>query len=395
MLYTPKSELQSRVSKLQALLEENRLDGALIVQTVDLFYFSGTAQNAHLYVPAQGEPLLMVRKSLNRAKQESALDRMVAATSLKKIPAVLAENGYAIPKTLGLEFDVLPTANYFAYQQVFESSKLVDASGLIKTVRLIKSPYEIELLKVSGSKINEVYKAVPAMLREGMMEVELVSEIERTIRAAGHSGYVNVRGFNQTMFFGVVAAGPTAAIPSAFDGPTCGTGLTPLQPIGAGMNPIRKGDPVLVDIAGLWDSYITDQSRIYSMGPLSAKMVEAFELSLKIQAAIVDRMEPGVNGSDLHQLSLEMAAAGGFADYYMGFGPDQARFVGHGIGLELDEMPVMAKGLNVSIETGMVFALEPKFVFPGEGVVGIENTFALTESGVEAITITPDDLVII
>ncbi len=395
MLYTPKSELDSRINRMQALLAETGVGGALVMQSVDLFYFSGTAQNAHLYIPAQGQPVLMVRKSLARAREESALDSVVQLSSIKKLPELIQAAGHPVPEVLGLEMDVVPANTYLFYRQVFAGAELVDVSGLIRQVRQVKSAYEIELLRISGRKMNEIYGEIPGMIREGMTEVELAAKIEGMARAAGHMGYISMRAFNQSPFFGHLMTGWTAAVPSAFDGATGGPGLTPAHPQSGGLKPIGRGEPILVDYVGLWDGYITDQTRFFSIGPLPDRHAEAMETALEIQAAIVDRLKPGVNGSELHELALDMAARAGLADYFMGWGSDKARFIGHGVGLELDELPVLAKGLDTVMQPGMVFAMEPKFIFPGEGAVGIENTFVLTDNGVEKLTITPDELVVL
>lgn len=395
VLLTPENELNNRILELQALLAEKNISGALITQSVDLFYFSGTAQNAHLFIPSTGEPVLMVRKSYVRAKEESGLKNVVPLTSLKKMPELITGSGLELPKTIGLEMDVIPASQYLFYGQIFMDTRFVDVSGLIKTVRQIKSDYEIGLLRTSGQKMNKVYLEIPKMIREGMAEIELAAEIERMARKAGHMGYISMRSFNQSPFFGHLMSGATAAVPSAFDGVTGGPGLTPAYPYSGGVKLIQKGEPILVDYVGLWDGYITDQTRIFSIGLLPEKLMQAFEIALKIQEAVLARIEPGVNGSDLHELALKMAEQAGFAENFMGYGKDQAKFLGHGVGLELDEIPVLAKGLNTALQPNMVFALEPKFVFPGQGVVGIENTFVLTEKGVEKITITPDELVII
>ncbi len=395
MLFTPKSELESRIGRLRALLAEKEIDGALIVQPVDLFYFSGTAQNAHLYIPVDGQPVLMVRKSFNRAREESALENIIQLSSLKKLPELMAEAGCRVPETMGLEMDVVPAGNYLFYQQIFSGSRIVDISGLIKQVRQVKSAYELNLMRTSGRNMNKVFAKVPGFIKEGMTEAELAAKIEGAARAAGHMGYVSMRAFGFSVFFGHLMSGWTGAVPSSFDGPTGGPGLTPAFPQSGGLKPIGREEPVLVDYVGLWDGYITDQTRIYSIGPIPDKLARAFETALRIQEAIVQRLAPGVNGSDLHELALNMAAEAGLADNFMGYGPDRAKFVGHGVGLELDELPVLAKGLNITLQAGMVFAIEPKFVFPGEGVVGIENTFALTGDGVEKLTVTPDDLGVI
>lgn len=392
-LYTPKSELANRISRLQAMLTEKGIEGALIIQSVDLFYFTGTAQNAHLYVPADGRPVLMVRKSLARAREESALDVIVPLTSLKKIPEILTEAGLRAPQVIGLELDVVPAGNYLFYGQIFSGAGFVDVSGLIRQVRQVKSSYELELLRNSGRMMNEVYLKIPSMIKEGMAEIELAAAIEGLARSRGHMGYINMRSFNQAPFFGHLMSGWTAAVPSAFDGATGGPGLTPAHPQSGGWKRISRGEPIIIDYVGLWDAYITDQTRIFSIGPLPDRLANAFETALSIQAAVVEQLRSGANGSDLYELAFNMAEKAGLAENFMGFGRDQAKFIGHGVGLELDELPVLAKGLDTPLGQGMVFAIEPKFVFPGEGVVGIENTFALTENGVEKLTITPDDLV--
>lgn len=395
MLYTPKSEINLRIIRMQELLAEKEIDGVLIAQNVDLFYFSGTAQNAHLYIPASGQPVLMVRKSLSRAAEESPLENIIPLTSLKKMPDLIITAGNNSPKTLGLEMDVLPVANYLFYGQVFQGTQFVDVSGLIRQVRQVKSEYELDLLRTTGSKMNEVFLKIPQLIREGMMEIELAAQVECAARATGHMGKVNMRAFIASPFFGHIMSGSTAAVPSGFDGPLGGPGLSPAYPQSGGLKQIGRSEPILVDYVGLWDGYITDQTRIFSIGELSDKLTKAFETALQIQAAVIERIKPGVNGSDLHQLSLDMAADAGLSENFMGYGVDQVRFIGHGVGLELDDWPVMAKGLNTLLAPGMVFAIEPKFVFPGEGAVGIENTFALTGDGVEKITITPDELVIV
>jgi Xaa-Pro dipeptidase len=395
MLYTPKSEIEIRIKKLQAMLTKKKIEGALIIQAVDLFYFTGTAQNAHLYIPASGQPLLMVKKSMARAREESAIDNIIQLSSIKKVPEIITDAGNKMPETLGLEMDVIPAASYFFYQEMFPGSIMMDVSGLIRQVRQIKSQYEIDLLRISGRKMSEVFAAIPAMINQGMTEVELAAKIEGMARSMGHMGYINMRAFNNAPFFGQLMSGWSAAVPSAFDGATGGPGLTPIQPQSSGYKTIEKNEPILVDYTGLWDGYITDQTRFYSIGKVSDKLEKAFNTAIDIQKIILEGLKPGVYGIELNELALAMAEQAGLAENFMGYGREQAKFIGHGVGLELDELPVLAKGLNTVLEAGMVVAIEPKFVFPGEGVVGIENTFVINEKGAEKLTVTPDEFVIV
>lgn len=395
MTLTPKVELEKRISGLQTLLQENSIDGALVVHSVDVFYFSGTLQSSHLYIPAQGKPLLMTRKSFERAMEESCLDTKVPLTSIKSLPTLIQEAGLSMPKTIGLELDVLPVNNYLQYVKIFPEITLKDISGLIKQVRLIKSDYELKLLKAAAEIMDRVHNQIPGIIKHGMTELELSSMIEAMARREGHEGFVRMRAFNQELYYGHLLSGSNAAIPSFFDGPTGGIGLSPAYPHSASNRVIEKNLPIIVDYVGVKNGYIVDLTRVYSIGSLPKQMITAFEGTLAIQDAVLTEVRPGASCGVLYELALNKAREFGLEDHFMGYAPNQAKFVAHGVGLELDEMPVMAKGAKSKLAAGMVFAMEPKFVFPGEGVVGIENTFVVTEKGYERLTTLKDDIVII
>jgi Xaa-Pro dipeptidase len=170
---TPSSELDHRIGALQAKMAADDIDGILVIQNSDLFYFSGTAQQAHLYIPATGQPLLMARKDLARARAESELERIVPLSSPRKIPDILADHGYARPKTLGLECDVLPVNLYFTYQKIFTDSRIVDAALLIRLVRAVKSEYEIEMITRAAGLADQVAAGMTELLEAGISEIKL------------------------------------------------------------------------------------------------------------------------------------------------------------------------------------------------------------------------------
>ncbi|MCL4514916.1 MAG: Xaa-Pro peptidase family protein [Firmicutes bacterium] len=382
--YTPARELSARTRKLQELMSQNDLDGALIVQKADLFYFSGTAQNAYLFIPTQGEPFLMVKKSFKRAGEESALKNVAPLKGLEEVAGSVStqvkEKG-----RLGLEFDVLPASQYLKFKSIFPQLELVDVSKYIREIRMIKSPYEIDRMKEAADLNFAMFSEVDRILREGMTEVELAGGLEAVYRRKGHQGGVRVRGFNQELFYGHVLSGWNSAYPSFFDGPTGGTGLNPSYPQGAGFKKIGRNEPIVVDYVGVYNGYMVDQTRIFAIGTLSEKLMKAHETALKIKARIVQDALPGANGKDLYEAACAIARDAGLEEYFMGF-EDRPSFIGHGVGIELDDLPVIARNFNLKLKAGMVFALEPKFIFPGEGAVGVEDTFVVTERGVEQIT---------
>ncbi|WP_027366195.1 M24 family metallopeptidase [Desulfotruncus alcoholivorax] len=392
MRYTPKSELYRRVQRLQILLQKQNIDGALIVQNADLFYFTGTVQQAHLYIPVDGEPVLAVKKNYERAKRESALENVIPLDNLKDLAKMMPDRGQGGNRRIGLELDVLPVNLFGRYQRMFQPAEFVDISMSIRTVRAVKSNYEISLIREAAKLNQKLFAAVPEFLEEGVSEVELAGKLEAVYRREGHQCYVRTRAFNMELAYGHLMSGWSLGVPSAAPGPTGGFGLNPSFSQSAGKKPIARNEPVIVDYVGVIDGYMVDQARVFCIGDLPAKFKEAHHAALEIQQMIVERGKPGTVCGELYDLALQRANAGGFGDYFMGY-PDPVPFVGHGVGIELDELPVIARGVTAKLEAGMVFALEPKFVFP-DGAAGIENTFVVTERGLENLTAGCGDAII-
>lgn len=393
--YTPLTELQARREKLQKHLVRQDIDGALILQNADLFYFSGTSQQANLYIPAEGEPLLMVRKDIERAKTESALSRVIPFSSPREIPGILTDHGIPLPGKMGMELDVLPTNQYFSFSRFLEKTELVDVSTAIRMIRSVKSEYEIALIRKSASLSDRLAAEVPLLLKEGMTEIELAGLIEAKARKWGHQGITRMRLFGAEMFYGHVMAGPAAAVPSYLASPTGGIGLNPSFAQGSSMNPIRPNEPILVDVVFALDGYLSDHARIFSIGKLPDFLVEAHRAMLDIQNTIKAAAVPGAITGDLYELAVSKAQSRGLGDYFMGAGDQRIRFIGHGVGLEVDEFPFLAKGQQMPLEKNMVIALEPKAIFPGKGVVGVENTHVVTENGLEQLGTFREDIIVL
>ncbi len=394
MRYTPKTELDTRITRLQQQLAARQLDGALIVQNADLFYFAGTVQQSQLYVPRAGEPILMTRKSFKRATEESALKCIVPLSSPREVPRILRENGYGAPRYLGLEMDVLPANLFLAFGEILEA-QCEDISPAVRRVRAVKSEYELAALKRAARIGARTLRAGPALITEGITEVELAGKFEAIARSLGHPGHVKFRLWNNDVFYGHLMAGKRAALPSYLSSPTGGQGLTPAFPHGPSEHKIRRGEPVFVDYAFVSDGYIVDQTRVFAIGGLPDKLMRAHQSMIEIQNAIARAAKPGVTGGEIYQMALEMAEERGYRDHFQGLGKDRVMFVGHGVGLELDEYPLLAKGQAMPLEEGMVIAVEPKVNFSGFGTVGVENTYVITEQGAKRITLTPDDIAIV
>ena len=394
-LNTPKSELEERIKNLQRKLDENNIDGTLILQKADLFYFSGTVQDAHLYVPVDKDPILLVYKDRKRARAESSIKNIVPLENVRQICSLVHDNGYSLPRILGMELDILPANLYFNYKSLFEHAKIIDISHHIRLIRAVKSAYEIDLIGKAARLSDQVAESVEEFLHEGITEIELAGKIEARARKLGHPGIVRMRLWGSELFYGHLLSGPSAAVPSYLSSPTGGTGVSPSVAQSSGLRPIQRGEPVLVDYVFVLNGYMSDHARIFSLGNLPDDLLRAHEAMLDVQTFIKKEAKPKIKAGKLYDIALELTKELGYEEYFMGVGDRRIRFVGHGLGLELDEYPFLAKGQDLELEKGMAIALEPKLIFPGKGVVGIENTHVVTDEGLKQLTHFDEKIIIL
>jgi Xaa-Pro dipeptidase len=382
----PRNECERRIHRLASRLAKEGIDGALLVYGVDLYYYAGTRQNALLWVPAEGAPVLLVRKSFTRAARESAVGDVRPLMSSKEIPKTLGN-----ARKIGLTFDVLPTHLFHFYSGLLPGCEFVDITGINRMLRSVKSSWELEQMRISGRKLCEVFGQIPSFLSPGMREIDISAELEYRLRKAGTPGLLRMRAFNQEVVG--IAVGESAAISGCFDGPVTGKGVSDATPFGSSFEVIRENVPIMVDYGALFDGYLVDMTRTFVIGALAEELQKAFDIALEIEAWLIENLRPGRICEELYAGAVRMAESAGLGEYFMGYPGEQAKFVGHGVGLELDELPVLAPKFKYPLEEGNVVAIEPKFIFPGRGIVGIENTYAVGNEGCEKLTGLPDNLV--
>lgn len=390
---TPADEIARRVEKVQENLERAGIDLAIIVQNADLYYLTGTIQQGQLLLPAHGEPLFLVRKDLARAREESPLANIAGIASFKELPAAVARLGVAPTAVLGMELDVMPVNVFQRYEPLFAQATIRDCSMAIRDSRSVKSEHELGIMADAAVIADLAVKTASEVLREGMTEVELSARCETTMRLAGHQGLVRFRSFNQEWAYSHIYAGPSAAVPSFGDTPLGGPGVSAAVAQGSGWRPIGRGEPVVVDLVCCAGGYCVDQTRILCLGPLPADLREAYGVCVEAQDILKQTSRTGVACGEIYQRVVDRVAELGYADKFMGAPRNQMPYIAHGLGLEIDEPPYITLGSAAQLQTDQTFACEPKLVFPGRGVVGIENTWRVTPLGLTSITISKEGII--
>jgi len=383
----PKSEIDARIKKLQSLMGD--LTGVMLFESIDLGYFSGTSQDGLIYIPRDDQPVVMIYKSFERAREESPLD----VQPLKSLRSLKTDIVLPDRASIGLEMDVLPCNNYARLRRALgDGVSFIDISEKIKHVRSVKSDFEINLIREAARIVDVGISSVQDHLQEGIREIELADIVESTMRVMGHQGKVVFRRFNhKAMPVGHLMSGENAAFPSFVASPTGGKGTSLFFPQGPGFRKIKRGEPVSADFAGCYNGYLADETRIFCLGKLPTMLEDAHLASLQIENALAEELRPGTTGREIFDLSEGEGAKLGYQDFLGGAPGRKAGFVGHGVGLELDEYPVIGP-VDHEILENMTIAIEPKMIFPGVGMVGIEDTFLTGAGKAERLTRLPQEI---
>jgi Xaa-Pro aminopeptidase len=382
----PLTELRHRLDRFRAEMDRQDAEWKMVVifGKINLYFFTGTMQEGMLIIPRDDEATLWVRRSYERAVDESYFPKIKPMESYRD-----AAQAYGtMPDKVHMELEVVPIAYLKRFQKYFPIQDVRSADKAISKVRAIKTPYELKLMEKAGAIHQHVLEeCVPGLFREGMTELELAMELYALMVDKGHHGVVRFSMFDTEMGIGHIAFGESSIYPTYFNGPGGAYGQSPAVPIlGSRDRRLKKGELVFIDVGLGVEGYHTDKTMTYMFGgPLPQTVLDAHERCVDIQDRIAAMLEPGSIPSQIYRTIMESLEPE-FLENFMGFGRRRVKFLGHGIGLHIDEYPVIAQGFDEPLEEGMVLALEPKKGIAGVGMVGIENTFLVTPQGGRCIT---------
>lgn len=376
-------EIAGRVSRIAGELSARGMDAILLSDFANLYYTSGRVFCGYTYITADGKVTYFVKRPIGLEGDNVAYIRK---------PEQMAEllTG-KMPGSIALE---LGTASYNAVERlkkVFAGAAIVDGTAVINSVRAVKSEFEISKLKTCGVHHATAYGNIKKVYREGMTDIELQIEIERVLRNEGCLGQFRISGDTMELFMGNLLCGYNAETPSPYDFAMGGGGLDESLPVGCNGSLIRPGNTVMVDMCGNFNGYMTDMTRVFRIGEIDELARKAHSLSITIHHRLATMAKPGVEAKALYEEAMKIVKDAGLEEYFMGL-KQKAGFIGHGVGIEVNELPVIAPRSRDVLQAGNVIALEPKFVIPQVGAVGIENTYVVRDSGLECLTNFPEDI---
>lgn len=390
----PKSEIDKRKQKFFKLMNEKCPDWdiAVFFDRVNQYYFTGTKQNSVLIFLKNGEAHYFVKKSYKRANIESRFENIHSMSSFRDIPKVIGEqkytNGY-------VEMSKLPMGLYNMVNKYLQIENVASVDPVVGYQRSVKSEYELEIMKAAASRHNYfLQKVVPTLLEEGMSELEFAALYGHEMIKNGHQGTLNYNMFQANTASGDIAFGENSVYPTAFDGPGGAKGMYPAQAkLGDPNRKLKAGDMVFAD----WDfamyGYQSDITQMYMYkGKVDDEMKAAHIECKRIKDMAAKMLKPGAVPSEIYNTVVDTLDKK-YKDNFMGANNENVKFLGHSLGLSVDELPVIAPRYDVPLEENMVIALEPKISFEGKGLVGVEDTYIVTPDGGLCITGGMDDII--
>lgn len=381
-----REELLSRIGRLHRRLCErlSDWDTAIVVNQINLYYLTGSKQDAVFLLRRNGDYFIFGRRSYERVRMECPLDNMLPMRSYREIAEAAGDDcGVCV-----METETVPVALLERMKKYLSFKAVLPLEREITALRAVKSPWELSIIEESGRQhavlLNEI---APSLLREGMSECELIGEMYSRMLQLGYHGVSRFNMFQMELIAGQFGFGESSLYPTSFDGPGGMLGMSPAVPIiGSRDRLLKKGDLVFIDVGYGVDGYHTDKTQIYCYkGNPSPEAIEAHRRCMGICGKTASLLRPGTIPSEIYAKAVSPLEPA-FMENFMGFGSRRAAFIGHGVGLQVDESPVVAPGFDEPLEENMIVALEPKKGIAGQGLVGVEETYAVTQDGGRCLT---------
>lgn len=390
-----KAELNERLIRFTTTMSEVNpdWDTAFILGKVNQYYFTGTMQDGMLVIKKDGNASYFVRRSYERAREESLLTSIYSMNSYRDVAVAL---GAACGNTY-METELVTIGILTRLRKHFELGEIHSLDQVVQSVRAVKTPYELAWMKRSGKVHEELLEnIVPSLLREGISEADFVAELYEKMVKCGYHGVSRFSMFQSEMVVGQVGFGESSLYPTSFDGPGGARGICPAVPLlGSRERKLRRGDLVFVDIGFGMNGYHTDKTQVYQFGSRPAvETIKAHRGCIEVQSRTSELLKPGAIPAEIYE-TVVGGLSEDFNQNFMGFGNRRVFFLGHGIGLHVNEAPVIAEGFREPLHENMVIAIEPKKGIAGVGMVGVEDTYIVTPDGGQCITGGGNNIIIL
>ncbi|MBP7654534.1 aminopeptidase P family protein [Candidatus Dependentiae bacterium] len=387
-------EFNHRISKLQNHLASKNIDAAVLTQNSDIYYYSGSCEPLYLIIHSKKPAVMLARKAISRIREEVKHIELFEFYNSSDMQKIIDKLELKNSGCIGFTLDTVSYSTVDRFKKIINFSAAADISFDVRMLRVCKSESELNVQIEAGKITAQLPEVIKKVFVPGMTELELSAEIEKYFRLNGGSPVIRCRK-EGIECIGVCSSGINSLSGTKFDGICSGSGISSATPYGASRDIIQKNIPVIIDFGFSLYGYIVDITRMFCYGKVSDKIINAYNSMLKIENELIKIIKPGTLWCDIYDSAFKMAVSAGYEKEFMGLDSEKVRFVGHGIGLELDEPPFLAPKMNFLLEENMVIAIEPKVSLPDIGVIGIENTYIIRNKHNQLLTCCSNDFIYI
>jgi Xaa-Pro aminopeptidase len=282
----------------------------------------------------------------------------------------------------------MPLAMFERMRKYLKPSAVLSLDRVLLCIRAVKDGDEIELIEESGRRHHDLMeRIIPSLLRKGMSEAELAADVYAAMVKAGHHGMTRFSMFQMEIVIGQIGFGENSLYPTNFDGPGGMRGLHPAAPVlGSRERLLERGEIVFADVGYGFLGYHSDKTQVYCFGAEPpAAAIEVHEACRGVLRNALGLIKPGSLASEVYSGALAGLPTS-LSRHFMGYGDSGVKFLGHGIGLHIDEQPVIMAANETPLLEGMAIALEPKCGVEGVGMVGVEESYVIEGSGPRCVT---------
>ena len=356
----------ARIEGLQKLLEQNHLDCAMIGPTTNMVYLLGNSPHPDerlCLLLISDDKVQIIAPKLNADTISSFTDVEMLTWADAEGPGSALSSSFL--KTLSpgtVAVDGSMRADFLLpVMEAFKPERVVSVDPVIATMRIQKSPEEIELLAEAAVQADRAMEAAVEACRPGVTEQEVAWAAEEAFRKDGA----------EHVEFTLVATGGNAAFPHHHSGEKV----------------LRKGEGIIIDIGASLKRYKSDITRVVFLGEPDKQFLKTYEVVRLANKKGRQAVKPGVSAEAVDSATRSVIEEAGFAEYFI-------HRTGHGLGLDIHELPWIQQGNELLLDTGMVFSVEPGFYLPGKLGIRVEDIVAVTSDGVRTLTGYSHSLVI-
>jgi Xaa-Pro dipeptidase len=371
----------NRLEKIKKEMAAQEIDCAVLFNSRNIYYSSGTAQFSIALIPLDSDPKIFIKRNFERGKGETWIKDIVRLKSTRDVIEEIKARNLAKAR-IGIEMNFLRVNQYLKLKKGLDT-EFVDINPLFYKIRMIKDQTEIQSIKKSARAVENVQRVCRETLRPGITELDVAAEVAHEAKKNGSWSPVTNLYWDANGF--VMGSGETLYTPGDYP-ILSGVGLCKATPRSASDRVLKDGDIFVLDFATNVEGYHADHARTYFIGNPTEKYKKLYKL---VHQALRHVETQVLVGKEIGTLFREVQnILGDYKEYFQGFN-GYRQGLGHGVGLELDEPPGITATNTARFQKGMVLAIEPKLIIPGWGAIDFEDTIHLREKATDVITNSP------